>query len=93
MWHVLRRPCHRPTPQLILLDLGLPKKDGRTVLEELKADPALRDIAVLIMTTSRAQEDIVRGLRLKVDGYIPKPVALDELTAILKRLKAPNSPS
>ena len=76
-----------PTPELILLDLGLPKKDGRAVLEELKADPVLSTIPVLIMTSSRAQEDLVRSLNLKADGYLPKPVTVEQLITVIRRVK------
>lgn len=76
-----------PTPELILLDLGLPKKDGRAVLEELKADPVLSKIPVLIMTSSRAQEDLVQSLNLKVDGYLPKPVTVEQLITVIRRVK------
>ncbi len=80
-----------PRPDLILLDLSLPKKDGRAVLEELKTDPALSTIPVLITTSSKAQEDFVKSINLKVTGYIPKPVSAEELAAIIKRLKTPGS--
>ena len=76
-----------PIPELILMDLGLPKKDGRAVLEELKADPVLSKIPVLIMTSSRAQEDLVQSLNLKVDGYLPKPVTVEQLITVIRRVK------
>jgi two-component system response regulator len=66
-----------PRPDLILLDLNLPKKDGREVLEEIKETPALKSIPVVILTTSDSEEDILRSYRLHANCYITKPVGLD----------------
>lgn len=67
-----------PRPDLILLDLNLPRKDGEEVLEELKADPALRSIPVIVLTSSRAEEDVVRSYELHANAYLTKPVDPDE---------------
>jgi two-component system, chemotaxis family, response regulator Rcp1 len=66
-----------PRPDLILLDLNLPRKDGREVLEEIKESPALKTIPVVILTTSSSEEDILRSYRLHANCYITKPVGLD----------------
>jgi CheY-like chemotaxis protein len=68
-----------PTPGLILLDLNMPKKDGREVLAEIKADEALRSIPVVVLTTSKAEEDIARTYDLGVNSFITKPVTFDGL--------------
>jgi CheY-like chemotaxis protein len=65
-------------PDLILLDLNLPRKDGREVLAELKADGALKRIPVVVLTTSRAEDDIARSYDLHANCYIPKPVDLEQ---------------
>lgn len=67
-------PATTPRPGIILLDLNMPKKDGREALEEIKADPDLRRIPVVVLTTSRTEEDIYRSYDLGVSGYIAKPV-------------------
>ena len=75
-------------PGLILLDLNMPRKDGREALEEIKADPQLRKIPVVVLTTSKAEEDIVRTYDLGVNSFISKPVtfaALIELMQILAK--------
>jgi CheY-like chemotaxis protein len=68
-----------PTPGLILLDLNMPKKDGREVLAEIKGDPRLRQIPVVVLTTSKTEEDIVRSYELGVNSFITKPVTFDGL--------------
>lgn len=68
----------RPRPDLVLLDLNLPKKDGRAVLTEMKADPTLRTIPVVVLTTSSDEADIFESYRLQAAGYVTKPVALEE---------------
>jgi len=73
-------------PDLILLDLNLPKKDGREVLEEIKNDAELRSIPVVILTTSKAEEDVYRTYDLGVNSYIMKPLSFDELVNIVKTL-------
>ncbi|ELY73089.1 response regulator [Natrinema pallidum] len=67
-----------PHPDLVLLDLNLPGKDGEEVLEELKADPALRSIPVIVLTSSRAEEDVVKSYELHANAYLTKPVDPDE---------------
>jgi chemotaxis family two-component system response regulator Rcp1 len=73
-----------PRPDLIVLDLNLPRKDGREVLAEIKADGVLKSIPVVVLTTSRAQEDILRSYELHANCYIPKPVDLDQLIDVVK---------
>jgi CheY-like chemotaxis protein len=68
-----------PTPGMILLDLNMPKKDGREVLAEIKADATLRSIPVVVLTTSKAEEDIARTYHLGVNSFITKPVTFDGL--------------
>lgn len=76
-----------PRPDLILLDLNLPKKDGREVLEEIKADPTLKTIPVVVLTTSHAEEDIVRSYNLHANCYVTKPVDLDQFIRIVKSIE------
>jgi len=76
-----------PRPDLILLDLNLPKKDGREVLEEIKADNALKTIPVVVLTTSHAEEDIVRSYNLHANCYVTKPVDLDQFIRIVKSIE------
>lgn len=71
-------------PDLILLDLNLPKKDGRQVLTEIKTDPALKRLPVLILTSSGAQEDIIQAYDRGANCYLLKPVGLDEYFALLQ---------
>jgi CheY-like chemotaxis protein len=75
-----------PAPGLILLDLNMPRKDGREALEEIKSDPRLRAIPVVVLTTSKAEEDILRSYNLGVSGYITKPVTFERLIEIMKIL-------
>jgi chemotaxis family two-component system response regulator Rcp1 len=70
-------------PDLILLDLNLPKKDGREVLAEIKADPALRRIPVVVLTTSRAEEDVLAAYDLHANCYITKPVQFDRFVEVV----------
>jgi len=76
-----------PRPDIILLDLNLPKKDGRQVLEEIKADPQLADIPVVILTTSQAEEDIVRSYQLHANCYITKPVDFKQFMHVVKSIE------
>ena len=73
-------------PGLILLDLNMPRKDGREALEEIKADPNLRRIPVVVLTTSKAEEDILRSYDLGVNGFVVKPVTLEGLVRVMKVL-------
>jgi chemotaxis family two-component system response regulator Rcp1 len=73
-------------PDLILLDLNLPKKDGREVLKEIKEDSALRQIPVVILTTSQAEQDIVRGYLLGANAFIVKPVDLEKFFTVVKSI-------
>ena len=73
-------------PSLVLLDLNMPRKDGREVLAEMKADPELRQIPVVILTTSQAEEDIVRSYDLHANCYISKPVDLQALAKIVQTI-------
>ncbi len=75
-----------PRPGLILLDLNMPKKDGREALKEIKADPDLRRIPVVVMTTSKAEEDIFRSYDLGASSFITKPVTFDRLVDLMKTL-------
>jgi CheY-like chemotaxis protein len=79
--------CDAPRPGLILLDLNMPRKDGRTVLKEIKSDPELRQIPVVVLTTSQADEDIFKSYDLGVNSYIVKPVTFDALVDILQTLE------
>lgn len=80
-------PTESPRPGLILLDLNMPRKDGRTVLKELKQDPDLRTIPVVVLTTSKSDEDIYRSYDLGVNSYIVKPVTFEALVDILQTLE------
>jgi two-component system, chemotaxis family, response regulator Rcp1 len=75
-------------PDLILLDLNLPRKDGREVLAEIKADPDLRRIPVVVLTTSRAEMDIVRSYNLHANCYVVKPVDLDQFIGIIQSIES-----
>ncbi|HEY9614121.1 response regulator [Allocoleopsis sp.] len=79
-------PGSAPRPGLILLDLNMPKKDGREVLRELKADPHLRQIPVLVLTTSKAEEDIYCSYYLGANSYITKPVTFSSLIEVMQTL-------
>ena len=74
-------------PDIILLDLNLPKKDGREVLEEIKQDPYLRRTPVVVLTTSKAEEDVLRTYNLHVNCYIVKPVDLDQFIKIVQLIE------
>ncbi len=86
---VLRREgpyASSPRPDLILLDLNLPRKDGREVLSDIKADEQLRRIPVVVLTTSKAEEDILRTYDLHANCYITKPVDLDQFIEVIKSI-------
>jgi two-component system, response regulator len=91
MDYLLRRGAYagrakEPLPGLILLDLNMPRKDGREALKEIKAHPQLRRIPVVVLTTSKAEEDILRTYDLGVNSYITKPVTFESLVEIIKVL-------
>jgi len=75
-----------PRPGLILLDLNMPRKDGREALKEIKADPELRSIPVIVLTTSKAEEDIYRTYDLGVNSFTTKPVNFESLVAVMRAL-------
>jgi CheY-like chemotaxis protein len=76
-----------PRPDLILLDLNLPRKDGREVLAELKADPDLRTIPVVVLTTSKDDQDIAQAYRLQANCYIAKPVDFDQFVNVVRAIE------
>jgi CheY-like chemotaxis protein len=80
-------PAVAPRPGLILLDLNMPRKDGRSVLKEIKSDPELRTIPVVVLTTSKADEDVYKSYDLGVNSYIVKPVTFEALVDILQTLE------
>lgn len=73
-------------PGVVLLDLNMPKKDGREALKEIKSDPRISDIPVVIFTTSKAEEDIYRSYQLGVNSFITKPVTFEELMQVVQTL-------
>lgn len=75
-----------PRPGLILLDLNMPKIDGREALAKIKGDPVLRGIPIVVLTTSKAEEDIVRAYDLGVNSFISKPVTFEELATAMQTL-------
>ena len=78
--------ANAPRPGLILLDLNMPKKDGREALKEIKADPDLRKIPVVVLTTSKADTDIARIYDLGANSFIAKPVSFDSLVEVMKTI-------
>jgi len=83
-----RRNGHEgaPRPDLVLLDLNLPRKDGREVLEEVKADSDLRTIPIVVLTTSEAEEDILRSYDLHANAYVTKPVDFDRFIEVVRMI-------
>jgi CheY-like chemotaxis protein len=79
-------PDAAPSPGLILLDLNMPRKDGREALREIKADPNLRRIPVIVLTTSKAEEDIYRTYDLGANSFITKPVHFNALVEVMKEI-------
>jgi CheY-like chemotaxis protein len=77
----------QPRPDLIILDLNLPRKDGRELLAEIKQDPELKRIPVLVLTTSKSPQDILKCYDLHANGYIPKPVDLEEFYRVIKSIE------
>ena len=91
MDYLLRRgryadPASSPRPAILLLDLNMPKMDGREALKEIKADPQLRQIRVIVLTTSKAEEDIYRAYDISAASFITKPVKFDALVEVVKAL-------
>jgi CheY-like chemotaxis protein len=76
-----------PRPDLILLDLNMPKKNGREVLTEIKADDGFKNIPVIILTTSQAEQDILKSYELQANCYITKPVDLEQFNRVIKSIK------
>ncbi len=74
----------QPLPGLLLLDLNMPRKDGREALKEIKSDPLLRRLPVIVLTTSQAEEDVLRSYDLGVNSFIRKPVTFDRLVEVVK---------
>jgi CheY-like chemotaxis protein len=87
--YLYRRGAYRdaPRPDLILLDLNLPKYDGRQLLEKIKSDPDLSCIPVVVLTTSSAEEDIVRSYELHANAYVTKPVDLDQFISAVRQIE------
>ena len=79
-------PADAPRPSLILLDLNMPRKDGREALREIKTNPDLRRIPIVVMTTSQAEEDIFRSYDLGANSFVTKPVTFDRLVELMKAL-------
>jgi CheY-like chemotaxis protein len=84
--HQRGKYSNKPRPGLILLDLNMPRKDGREALREIKSDPDLRRIPVVVMTTSKAEEDIVRSYDLGVNSFVVKPITFDGLVDTLQTI-------
>ncbi|MER6817207.1 response regulator [Spirillospora sp. NPDC000708] len=86
--YLYRRGDHAavPRPDLVLLDLNLPKRDGREVLEEIKSHPDLAAIPVVVLTTSSAEEDILRSYRLHANAYVTKPVDFDQFINAIRQI-------
>lgn len=84
-----REGKHRdaPQPDLILMDLNLPKKDGRELLGEVKTDPELRQIPVIVLTTSGAEQDIARAYKLHANCYLTKPIQMDEFLRTIRSVE------
>jgi len=83
----LLRRADGPRPDLILLDLNLPRMDGREVLTAIKSDPKLKIIPVVVLTTSRAEQDILRSYELQANCYITKPVDLEKFMTVVKSIE------
>src|SRR5919202_2582373 len=75
-----------PTPDLVLLDLNLPRMDGREVLAQLKSDPELASIPVVVLTTSEAEEDVLRSYALHANAYVTKPVDFERFIAVVREI-------
>jgi two-component system, chemotaxis family, response regulator Rcp1 len=77
-----------PRPDLIMLDLNLPRKDGREVLAEIKADPSFKTIPVVVLTTSRAEQDVLRAYHLHANCYITKPVDFEQFLNVVRSIES-----
>jgi len=75
-----------PRPDLVLLDLNLPRKDGREVLAEVKGDESLQHIPVVVLTTSKAEEDVLRSYKLHANAYVTKPVDFDRFIEVVRQI-------
>lgn len=75
-----------PRPDIVLLDLNLPKKDGREVLQEIKTDPDLKRIPVVVLTTSKAEEDVMKTYNLHANCYVTKPVDLEKFIVVVRSI-------
>ncbi len=80
--------ANAPRPDLIMLDLNLPRKDGREVLAEIKADDQLRVIPVVVLTTSRAEQDVLRAYQLNANCYITKPVDFEQFLNVVRSIES-----
>ncbi len=80
------RYAHAPRPDLILLDLNMPRKDGREVLAEIKVDPDLMMIPVLVMTSSQAESDVIKSYKLHCNGYVVKPLDFQQFTETVRSI-------
>jgi CheY-like chemotaxis protein len=78
--------ANAPRPDLILLDLNLPRKDGREVLAEIKGDPQLATIPVVVLTTSHAEEDVLRSYQLHANAYVTKPVDFERFIQVVRQI-------
>jgi CheY-like chemotaxis protein len=78
--------ANAPRPDLVLLDLNLPRKDGREVLAEVKEDPELRLIPVVVLTTSKAEEDVLRSYELHANAYVTKPVDFERFIEVVRQI-------
>jgi CheY-like chemotaxis protein len=85
-WGKYSSPASAPRPAVILLDLNMPRKDGREALREIKANPELREIPIVVLTSSQAEEDICRSYDLGANSYITKPATFGALVEVLKIL-------
>ena len=80
--------ANAPRPDLIMLDLNLPRKDGREVLKEIKEDDALKSIPVVILTTSKAEEDILKSYSLHANCYVTKPLAIEQFIHVVQAIES-----
>ncbi|HEY2952920.1 MAG TPA: response regulator [Verrucomicrobiae bacterium] len=85
--HRRGRHVAAPRPDLILLDLNLPRKDGREVLAEIKAHDSIKRIPVVVLTTSEAEEDVLKAYNLNANCYVTKPVDLDQFIKVVKSIE------